>query len=477
MIRDYFIGVVREAIAGLDIANDERRDTMRQARKYRKGTQKKPVTIKQGQTDDNLIVNFIGLVVDRANSLLFGKGVDFDLPGDGETAEGDYIAKVWEVNKKHELLIDTSDYGATNGTPCWQIRPNAIFNDGALYPEILCIDPLFLTVKTDPENYRQIAKYIVEYRIQTADNEPPKMRRREFIPNKSREQIDGVNIDIVMSWRIDSYIQTQGGMMVLESSQEWEYDFPPLLHFKNLPNAGSPYGTPDITEDVQWMQDAINRVATSTNKAIRLTAFQRLWGKFMKGADKVAMGMDNILSVDNEKAELNAIDAGSNFDGMIAFQQELVQAMMAIARSADPATVKDKVGQLTNFGLRILYKDALDKLDTKRQLYGEALKELNRRILILNGMNPDPGEVTWKEPLPQNESELVTGYTFDLNNKLASRETIQVKRGYDPEDEADRIAADQKADLAEMENIGGTMLTNFNKGVPNAKTAKKAIKK
>jgi hypothetical protein len=35
-----------------------------------------------------------------------------------------------------------------------------------------------------------------------------------------------------------------------------------------------------------------------------------------------------------------------------------------------------------------------------------------------------------------------------------------------------------KADLAEMENIGGTMLTNFNKGVPpNAKTAKKAVKK
>lgn len=473
MIRNFLVGVVQEAIAGLDIANDARRETMRQARKYRKGAQKKAVTVKQGQTDDNLIVNFIGLVVDRANSLLFGKGVDFDLPGDGETAESEYIAKVWEVNKKHELLIDTSDYGATNGTFCWQIRPNAIFSDGALYPEILCVDPIFLTIETDPENYRQINKYIIQYQIRTADNEPPKLRRREFIPIKSREQIDGVEIDIVMSWRTDSYIQTQGGRMELESSQPWEYDFSPLITGKNLPNAGSPYGTPDITEDVQWMQDAINRVATSTNKAIRLTAFQRLWGKFMKGADKVSMGMDNILSVDNKDAELNAIDAGSNFDGMIAFQQELVQAMMAIARSADPNTVKDKVGQLTNFGLRILYKDALDKLDTKRQLYGEALKELNRRLLILNDMNPDPGEVAWKEPLPQNETELVAGYTFDLNNKLASRETIQVKRGYDPEDEAERIKADQEADAKEMENIGANMLTNFSKGLPGKKVQKK----
>lgn len=477
MFRDYFVGIVQEAIAGLDIMNDERRATMRQARKYRKGSQKKAVTVKQGQTDDNLIVNFIGLVVDRANSLLFGKGVEFDLPGDGETPESEYINKVWQVNKKHELLIDTSDYGATNGTPCWQIRPNAIFDDGALYPEILCIDPLFLTVKTDPENYRQIAKYIVEYQIRTADNEPPKLRRREFIPIKSRESIEGVEIDIVVSWRIDSYIQTQGGTMKLESSEPWDYEFAPLLHFKNLPNAGSPYGTPDITEDVQWMQDAINRVATSTNKAIRLTAFQRLWGKFMKGADKVSMGMDNILSVDNKDAELNAIDAGSNFDGMIQFQQELTQAMFAIARSADPSTVKDKVGQLTNFGLRILYKDALDKLDTKRQLYGEALKELNRRLLALNDMKPDPGEIVWQEPLPQNESELVSGYTFDLNNQLASRETIQVKRGYDPEDEAERIEADKQQDIKDAENIGGTMLTNFNKGLPTNKAAKKPIKK
>lgn len=476
MIRDFLVGVVQEAIAGLDVSNDERRETMRRARKYRKGTQKKSITIKPGQTDDNLIVNFIGLVVDRANSLLFGKGVDFDLPGEGETDVQTYIDKVWEVNKKHELLIDTSDYGATNGTPCWQIRPNAIFDDGALYPEILCIDPLFLTVKTNPENYRQIEKYIVEYQIQTAANEPPKLRRREFIAIRTPEQIDGVDVDIITSWKIKSWIQSQGGVMVLENEQDWEYEFAPLLHFKNLPNAGSPYGTPDITEDVQWMQDAINRVATSTNKAIRLTAFQRLWGKFMKNADKVSLGMDNILSVDNKDAELNAIDAGSNFDGMIAFQQELKEAMFAIARSADPATVKDKVGQLTNFGLRILYKDALDKLETKRQLYGEALKELNRRILVLNDMNPDPGEVVWHEPLPQNESELITGYTFDLNNQLASRETIQKKRGYDPEDEAERIAADKEQDAKDMENIGGKMLTNFNKGIPN-KAMKKAVKK
>jgi hypothetical protein len=168
--------------------------------------------------------------------------------------------------------------------------------------------------------------------------------------------------------------------------------------------------------------------------------------------------------VDNKDAELNAIDAGSNFEGMIAFQNELKDALFTISRSADPAALKDKVGQLTNFGLRILYKDVMDKLQTKRRLYGEALKELNRRLLILNNMDGDAGEVVWKEPLPQNESELIAGYKFDLENKIASRETIRGKRGYD-EEEVERIEADEKQDAENNDNIGAGILQNFNRGV------------
>ena len=460
MLRNYLVGVVQDAIQGLDIFNDARIETMNKARKYRQGAQPKTVRVKDGQTDDNITVNFIGLLVDRATALLFGDGVDFDLPGKGESETDNYINRVWEVNRKHELLIDTSDYGATYGTPCFQIRPNAIMHDGAAYPEILCIDPRYLKIQTEPENYRAVAKYIIEYQIKVGENVPAKTRRREIIPLKSVDEVE--QVEVIYSWRIDNYIQNENGLLVLESSQNWEYDFPPILPFKNLPEAGSPYGRPDLTDDVLHIQDAINRVVTSTNKAIRLTAFQRLWGKFLKNNDRVAMGMDNILSVDNEKAELNAIDAGSNFEGMIAFQQELRDALFTISRSADPNTVKDKVGQLTNFGLRILYKDAMDKLKTKRQLYGEALKELNRRLLLLNGMEGDPGEIVWKEPLPQNETELVTGYKFDLDNKIASRETIRGKRGYDNEQEMERIKADDEQDAENNDNIGAGILTNFN---------------
>lgn len=473
MLRNYLVGIVQDALAGLDLFNDARVAAMNKAKQYRNGAQPKTIKVKEGQTDDNITVNYIGLLVDRATALLFGNGVEFELPGEGESAEDKYLDAVWEVNKKHELLNDVSDYGATYGTPCFQIRPNALVVDGVAYPEILCIDPRFLKIVTEPENYRAVAKYVIEYQIKISENIPPKTRRREIIPLKSVDEIE--QVEVIYSWRIDNYIQDENGIMRLESSQSWEYDFPPILPFKNMPEAGSPYGRPDLTEDVLHIQDAINRVVSSTNKAIRLTAFQRLWGKFLKNSDRVSLGMDNILSVDNKDAELNAIDAGSNFEGMIAFQQELREAIFTISRSADPNTVKDKVGQLTNFGLRILYKDAIDKLQTKRSLYGEALKELNRRLLILNGMEGDPGEVVWKEPLPQNETELVEGYKFDLENRIASRETIREKRGYDNEMEMERIKADEEQDAEANDNIGAGILQNFNRGtMPNKQMQKMA---
>lgn len=462
MLRNYLVGIVQEAVEGLDLIKDARNRAMNRARTYRQGSQPKPIRTKEGQTDDNIIVNFVGLIVDRATALLFGEGVEFDLPGEGETEQEKYIKNVWKANKKSELLSDVSDYGATFGTPVFQIRPNAVQMDGELYPEVSCIDPRFFTIVPEPENYRSVKMYVIEYTF--TDGGVTKTRRREIIPVKAVDPDTGT--ETVVSWKIDSYVTKENGRLEFENTEEWDFDFPHVLPFKNLPEAGTPYGRPDVTEDVLHIQDAINRVMSSTNKAIRLTAFQRLWGKFLKNNDKVSMGMDNILSVDNKDAELNAIDAGSNFEGMIAFQQELRDALFTISRSSDPSAAKDKVGQLTNFGLRILYKDALDKLKTKRELYGEALRELNRRLLILNDMEGDPGEVQWKEPLPQNESELIAGYKFDIEQGLASKETISEKRGYDSEQEQERIQAEMETSNQNNENIGAGILQNFNRGVP-----------
>ena len=431
------------------------------AREYVKGNQPPPLMVKLGQTNDNIIVNLTGLVRDRNVALLFGEGVEFDLPGEGDTPEGQYIDATWEANNKDELLQDTADYGASGGTPCWQINPSALLKDGILYHEILCIDPAYLTIKTEPENYRRVAKYIIQYKIKLDEADRERNRKREIIPIKTIDEATGA--EKISSWEIHDYIEgDNGGWLEMNAPVLWDYEFPPILPFKNLPNAGSPYGKPDITPDVLHIQDAINRVTSNANKVLRLMAHPRLFGKMFGNASKVDIGPDSILNSDNPEADLKSIDPTSDFAGMTGFSESLREAMFTIARSSDPQAIKDKVGQITNFGLRILYKDAIDKLKTKRRLYGEALKELNRRLLILDGKNPDPGEVVWHEAMPQDEGELIQSYKFDLDNGIASKQTIRQKRGYDEETEKERLDAEAEEANQKNDNIGAGILTNFN---------------
>jgi hypothetical protein len=79
-------------------------------RDYTYGNQRRQLKVKTNQADDNITLNYIGLVVDRGVSMLIGQGVEFDLPGEPEKdAEGNsvdqpnqlYIDEVWAANKDH----------------------------------------------------------------------------------------------------------------------------------------------------------------------------------------------------------------------------------------------------------------------------------------------------------------------------------------------------------------------------------------
>lgn len=478
MLKNYFVGIMQEAFESVfGMANARRVQNIQRARQYRQGYQPKRLQVRPPLSDDNIIVNFAGLVVERAVSLLFGEGVEFDLPGEGETPADVWLTKVWEVNKLDELLNDIGDYGASSGTPTVLFDADTVYSEGVFYPEVSCLDPQFLEVKTDPANYKRILYYKIEYDVEL---EPNKIvhRRRMIMPQYATEGTG----EIILYWVVRNE-ELQGNQWVLLDAFDWEYEWPPILPWKNLPNPGSPYGKPDLTDDVLDVQDAINLVASNINKVMRLQAHQRLWGRHFGnkaaarikvdgqdetkregGLDVIEMGPDKILNSNNDNAHLEAIEANSSFQDMTLFLHELRDSMFAIARSTDPHSLKDKVGQITNFGLRILYKDALDKLNTKRKLYGEALKEINRRLLILGGFPPDPGQVKWKDALPENESETIAAQKFELEQGITSKQTIREERGRDNDTEKERLEGEAQDAEANADNIGGQLLNNFTRG-------------
>jgi len=264
---------------------------------------------------------------------------------------------------------------------------------------------------------------------------------------------------------IRDYHADTSNRWILDNEQAWEYNFSPLVHWKNLPENGTPYGRPDVTDDLIDLQDKFNFVISNTAKIIKFHAHPKTWGRMFAKAEQTTWGMDDMILSNNPDAQLSNLEMQSDLGSSLNFIRFLRQALFDIARSVDIDSLADKLGALTNFALRVLYQDAMSKLDDKRGSYSEALVEINHALLELAGAgNTDGGQVVWPDVLPMDEIGQANALKADLEMGIVSKQTIANKRGYNFADEEERMAAEGQAANENNANIGAYILSNFNKG-------------
>ena len=77
----------------------------------------------------------------------------------------------------------------------------------------------------------------------------------------------------------------------------------------------------------------------------------------------------------------------------------------------------------------------------------------------MGGFGPDYYEVqnVWQDPLPEDPQEVAARDQMELDYGISSKETVQRRRGIDPEREADRIAEQEAA----SGNIGALLLKSW----------------
>jgi hypothetical protein len=260
---------------------------------------------------------------------------------------------------------------------------------------------------------------------------------------------------------IEYWFSLKGKPYELQRSEEWKFDFPPILHWKNLPSVNSVYGKSDI-ESILVAQDRLNFTNSNISKIIRYHAHPKTvaTGVSAKSIEKVAVGADEMVVISSDTARVFNLEMQSDLSSSRAFALDVQRNLHDISRTVDTSSIADKVGSLTNFGLRVLYSDALAKNATKRLLYGEALLELTRRVLVLQGFEGTasaPGVLEWGEALPANEQENAELVLADYQAGLIDQETALRLRGYDAEDVLQKVQAEQK----NKQNAGGLLLADF----------------
>ena len=423
---------------------------------YRTGNQKKPLKVKPAQHDDNMIVNLSGLIVDKSVSAMIGDGVKFDLPGDEDTPEQQYINAVMAANRSEIFLHNACVTASDGGTGFIKIMPGMANFKGVDYPRLDIVNPAYVTMMTMPHDASIVWKYVIQYNYYEVDGKEAIRREvTEHDPETGTWTVTTFECSQATSWKFSEI-----------DSVPWEYDFAPIVHWQNLPNPYGAEGEPDLTEDVRVVQDKYNEVASNNSKIIRIFTHPMRYTKGVTGITKIEVGPNDMPSMPGD-SDIVQLPALGDLSGSLAFQQLTKRNLFSITRTVDIESLEDKLGSLTNFGLKVIYQDMIAKINTKRQLFGDALLELVHRLLVMNGMTAsEPGQILWSDILPINDVEKISGLKTELELELVSRETASAELGrvYKTEDnkgEFDKIQEEKSLEQTRNNNAGAFLLNNL----------------
>ena len=408
--------------------------------RYYGGQFKRPLKVTPGKPDDNVLINHCRRIVDKGVSFLMGQEVEFQLAEGQKTADEKALDEVWKDNHKMSLLHDVALNGGVCGTYHIQIMPDKERASGV---RLVNLYPGMVFPEWNPNDVDDVWVYQLRWR-----SEDGKVKRTIWTLRE-----DG------KTWEFFEEVMSGRGRWVKEgASGIWEYSWCPIISGKNLPNPNNFFGLSDL-EDAD-LNDAVNFVASNMNRITRLYGHPVPWG-FGFSQKELSVEPGKAVLTNNEKANLQYLQMTSDMGNSLGLLQRYTTDFYKTARvpEMDPSLMT--LGAQSGFALRVLYGDLIEKTTTKQLLYGDALVELNRRILDFRGKGDDKiVTVHWKDPLPPDERSEIAALQFDMQAELCSKETASEKRGYDFETENTRLEEEQQGKL----NLGEALLTGFNQG-------------
>lgn len=438
-----------------------RRERFAMAWNYYLGHQARPLNVEPGSQDFNIILNVTRQIVDDSTAFLFGREVSYMIDDDPrQTEEERIVEEFWQPRQDWnpgEFYLELGQAGAVTGTPFVRIYPR----EGGEH-RLMVIDSGAVDVITAAGD----ARYVVAYHIIWPEQNSYK-----------RDRIERGEGDATWTIYQDDWIGSKKQWQENPAATElWPYDFAPVFHCQNLPLAHSFWGVSDI--DGGEINDALNRVASNTNKTLNYFAWPWV---VLSGASAddlrrniIDVGPDKMLTLPPE-AMAKTLEMQSDLGSSDRFMERIKQAYLETAGSVRLDPVQVSVGSLSGFAVQLLYLPLLQKTEKKRRSYGAMLSQINYALLRLAGLRePSYVQAVFEEPLPQNELERaqlaiqlatmydaggaarVAGYSRDDIDALTERMIVEHLNGpgrRPPAAQAARPAA--QAPAADQDNAGG----------------------
>lgn len=401
--------------------------------------------------DDNITLNLCGRSTDKAVEFInVPKG--FDIPGEKdkpETAAEDPQDKALDdLYERHrmdipEIILSNLVSGHTF------IK---LHYDDLNQPSMTLLDPKFVTVFWDAMNTKRVLFYRLQWK--TGDTQYRQdivpdwlMEARKDTPNEYQQPT---------KWAIIDYTQKQGSSewrTTPNGQQIWEYPFPPVVDWAYKKRPHQYYGVSYLHNSIA-LNDAVNFTASNIGRILKGHAHPKLFafGFEVPGEDAPGAIYDGLPPPG--EADVKTIEMSTDLASSMNFMEKLIGEFFANQRILDQANIRDKVGVLTNFGVRMLFSDQLEMTDEARTVTGMGLGEVFRRLMVMttNVDMPRP-EPEWTDPLPTNRLELLQGATLESKLGTTSMETLAESIDRDFKTEQDKMKTESANGVDQFANL------------------------
>lgn len=449
-------------------------------------------------TDDNVVFNVTGLVIDKGVSDLVGttetgviEGPKFDIVGDSgekptiiqrlgrafrpdvsKSPEQLWLDRTWEVNNKELFLHNMALTSGVTGHNFIKVIPDYYPNSDDTekpLPRLVLLNPAHVTAFWDEGDKATVRAYRIQYGHEGSQ------KRQDIVWESERAAQHDDGTESVGRWVVYDYEQKNSNKWIFVKETVWEYSWPPIVQWQNLPDPNDFYGCGDVSETNRKLNDSLNFTNSNIQRIIKYHADPKTIGTGIKPEDVLATAIDRFLAIQQADAKVFNLEMSSDLSSSMNFANTLRRGFFDGTRELDPATVEDRLGDLTNFGLRVLFGDKVKKTGTKRMMCGMGLTDINQRILELGGFGVNRKvTIKWPDVLPSDPVAQSTALDTDTKHGL-SQESYLEKRGYDAELEAMR----RENDIAEgalRDTVGrqGALVDRLrigqNRGAPNGQS-------
>lgn len=370
---------------------------------------------KRPDGEPQVTANYTKAFVDKGVAFLAGKGFSINTDPNAEAVTKPFLDYVWDDNNRELLFIEMAQMGGVTGQvfikvaveeydPVEEPDKYEMYPNGRIRLILLpstCVFPRF-----DAHDREKIVEVSIVYKILV--DEDGKLKEywyREHITPKT----------------ITEYI----GDRVINRRENARRCIP-IIHIKNIPISGEPFGQSDI-KDLTPLNEELNEKLTDISDIINyhsapITVIKGARAsKLERGARKVWGGLPKESDVFNLELKSD-LSAALNYVGI------LKTAMFEIGKIPENALgAKKAISNTSGVALHIENQPLMELTRIKWATYGKGIQEINRMILRLaSEMGLDAREFDVEKFKALSVRERYATYT-EFKDPLPKDELIQMQ--------------------------------------------------